>query len=130
MKQSFLIVNYSLLIKLGLFIALLVILLSSCAKEEHMVLYRITDAVSGFDVNYRDAGGVLVKENVDTQSGEDTWTYSFMAEEGDIVFVSAIYKDPESAIKVEVLIDQKVYKQGSSIGDTVKYVTVSGTVPY
>lgn len=95
-----------------------------------MVLYRITDVVSGFDVNYRDVDGALIKESIETQSGEDTWTYSYMAEEGDIVFVSAIYKDVESAIKVEILIDQKVYKQGSSIGDTVKYVTVSGTVPY
>jgi hypothetical protein len=124
------IINYSLLIKLGLFLVLIMVLASSCKKEEHMVLYRITEAVSGFDVNYRDANGVLLKENIETQSGEDTWTYSYMAEEGDIVFVSAIYKDPESAIKVEILIDQKVYKQGSSIGDTVKYVTVSGTVPY
>lgn len=114
------------------YLALIVILsiAASCSKTEHPVTYRITDAISGFDVNYRDASGNLVSERVETQSGEDTWSYGFMAEEGDIVFVSARYKDPVSAIKVQVMIDGKVYKEGTSNGDTVRYVTVSGTVPY
>jgi len=130
MKPSLLIINYSLLIKHSLLLILIMMLAVSCRKEEHSVLYRVTEADSGFDLNYRDASGKLVKTNIETQSSEDEWTYGFMAEEGDIVFVSARYKDPESAIKVQVLIDQKIYKEGSSNGDTVKYVTVSGTVPY
>jgi hypothetical protein len=53
-----------------------------------------------------------------------------MADEGEIVFVSAIYKDINSRINVRILIDGKVYKQGASKYDTVRYVTVSGTVPF
>ena len=114
-------------------IATTIILLffASCEKEsKHPVTYRITNSDSGFDVNYRDDNGKLQSEKVTTQSAEDIWSYSFDAEEGDIVFVSAIYKDINSAIKVQLFIDGKVYKEGSSTGDTTKYVTVSGTVPY
>jgi hypothetical protein len=109
----------------------MVIGLLSCEKQkEYNVQYRISEAISGFDVNYRDGEGILQQESIDTQSGEDTWRFNFEALEGDILFVSARYKDPESAIRVEVLLDGKVFKQGSSTNDTTKYVTVSGTVPF
>ena len=110
---------------------LAIFFLASCEKESrHPVTYIITDSDSGFDVNYRDGDGNLHNEKVATQSAEDVWTYSFDALEGEIVFVSAIYKDINSAIRIQVLIDGKVYKEGGSTGDTTKYVTVSGTVPY
>lgn len=109
----------------------LIILLMACTKEkEKKVSYLITKSVSGFDVNYSIADGNLVKKSIVTESAEDRWTYEFIAEEGDIVFVSAIYKDITSAIKVQILIDGKVYKEGSSKQDTINYVTVSGTVPF
>ena len=114
-----------------LYILPLLFILVSCEKsKEKQVSYIITKSVSGFDVNYRVADGTLVKEHIKAESAQDKWQYSFTAEEGDIVFVSAIYKDITSAISVQVLIDGKVYKQGSSSQDTVKYVTVSGTVPF
>jgi len=109
----------------------LIFILFSCQKEkEKKVSYLITKSVSGFDVNYSTANGELLKEHVVTASAQDRWEYDFIAEEGDIVFVSAIYKDITSAITVQIIIDGKVYKQGSSSQDTVRYVTVSGTVPY
>jgi len=109
----------------------LIFILFSCQKEkEKKVSYLITKSVSGFDVNYRTVNGEFQKENVVTASAQDRWEYDFIAEEGDIVFVSAIYKDITSAITVQIIIDGKVYKQGSSSQDTVRYVTVSGTVPY
>ena len=109
----------------------LLLILGSCEKsKEKQVSYVITRSVSGFDVNYRIADGTLVKEHIETESAQEKWQYSYTAEEGDIIFVSAIYKDITSAISVQILIDGKVYKQGSSSQDTVRFVTVSGTVPF
>jgi choline kinase len=114
-----------------LYILPVLLLFVSCQKtNDKQVSYLISKSVSGFSVNYRTADGSLVKEEVSVSSAEDRWQYDFMAEEGDIVFVSAIYKDIHSAINVQIIVDGKVYKQGSSIQDTVKYVTVSGTIPY
>lgn len=118
--------------KKAFYISIILLLsLTGCEKDsKHPVMYRITESDSGYDVNYRDGDGVLQSEEVITQSAEDVWSYSFEALEGDIVFVSAIYKDLNSAIKVQVFIDGKIYKEGSSVGDTTSYVVVSGTVPY
>ena len=96
----------------------LVFLLFSCEKtSEKQVTYYITGSISGFDVNYRAAEGTLLSERIETSSAEDEWKYSFSAEEGDIVFVSAIYADISSAITVQVLINGKLFKQGSSSQD-------------
>lgn len=114
-----------------LFAGIVMILLFSCDKSvEHKVAYFITRPVSGFEVNYLDGTGQLKNEVIETQSAEDEWRYSYVAEEGDIVFVSARYTDPESALLVRILLDGKVYKESSSSGDTTRYITVSGTVPY
>lgn len=103
----------------------------ACQKEkEAKVQYIVSKAASGFDVAYLNSDGKLVGEWVPTASAEDRWTYAFSAKEGDIVYVSARYHDITSAINVQVLINGKVYKQGSSIQDTTRFVTVSGTVPY
>jgi len=111
-------------------VTLMALIFQACEKEESIIEYKITKAISGFDVNYRNGDGELIKANIPTSSGEDIWNYSFSAYQGDIVFVSARYRDINSAIKVQVLIDGKVFKEGSSTNDTVKYVTVSGTVPF
>ena len=105
---------------------------ASCEKdrEDKNVLYFITDSESGFDVIYRNENGNILSENVLVAGKEDEWEYSFSSRQGEIVYVSACYKDINSGIKVMVLIDDKIYKSGSSEGDTIKYVTVSGTIPY
>ena len=114
-----------------LYIIPILFVLVSCQKDrEKKVTYLVTKAISGFDVNYRTADGNLLSEHIETSSAQDEWRYGFTAEEGDIVFVSAIYDDMASSITVQILIDGKVYKQGSSVQDTIKYVTVSGTVPF
>jgi len=114
-----------------IYIIPILLVLVSCQKDrEKQVSYIVTKAISGFDVNYRTADGSLLSEHIETSSAQDEWKYNFTANEGDIVFVSAIYNDIASAITVQILIDGKVYKQGSSVQDTVKYVTVSGTVPF
>ena len=94
------------------------------------VVYYITDSDSGFEVNYNNENGELINENIVTQSESDVWTYEFIGEKGDIVFVSAIYYDSESKLKVQIRMDGKVYKEGYSKHDTTGYLVVSGTVPY
>jgi hypothetical protein len=102
----------------------------SCDKENsRQVIYRITDSASGFNVRYLDVSGELISEKIITQSAQDVWNYSFQSEDGGIVFVSTNYKDPESAIKVQIMIDGKIYKQAASKNDTISFITVSGVVP-
>ncbi len=114
------------------FLLILVILsLSACEKNEYkLVKYLVTDSESGFNVTYRNSSGATVSEEISVASTEDEWTYTYKAEKGDIVYVSAIYKDINSKIKVAVLINGKVYKQASSKYDTINFVTVSGTIAY
>ena len=108
-----------------------IFIMVACQKDKEVkVSYIVTKAISGFDISYRNADGKVMSEWVNTSSAEDRWNYNFTASEGDIVYVSARYYDITSAINVQILVDGKVYKQGSSVHDTVSYVTVSGTIPY
>jgi hypothetical protein len=114
-----------------LFIAVIAILFASCEKrEDKQIKYVATDATSGFTINYTDAGGNIQSENVEAESAQDKWQKSFVVEQGEIVYLSGKYDDPTSALKLIIYVDGKVYKQGSSVGDTVKFLTVSGVIPY
>ncbi|MCD4745927.1 MAG: hypothetical protein K8R58_06475 [Bacteroidales bacterium] len=115
-------------------IILITIILSfiACEKDnnEKEVTYLITDSDSGFDVTYKNKDKETVFEKVLVASSEDKWKYFFKAVKGDIVYVSANYTDINSAIKVKILIDGKVYKEAATKYDTTSFVTVSGTIPY
>ena len=116
---------------LAAIVSLLTLLCYSCEKEGgQKVRYQVSRSVSGFEANYMNGEGTLTWDMVTTQSAQDIWTYDFEALPGDVVFISTRYRDITSAIKVQILIDGKVYKEGSSSNDTVSFVTVSGTVPY
>lgn len=107
------------------------IMLAGCEKrEQKLVKYIATDATSEYSISYRDASGELISKNITAQSKEDEWVYSFMSEKGNIVYVSGIYRDVNSSLKIMIMIDGKIYKQGESNGDTVNYLVVSGVVPY
>lgn len=99
-------------------------------NEEKIITYRITDNESGFMVTYKNETGELVSEIIINNSSEDIWKYRFNATEGNIIYVSANYKDINTGIKVEILINGKVFKQSESLYDTLNFVTVSGTVPF
>jgi len=104
---------------------------ASCQKTNQVkVKYIVSDAVSAYNLQYLDASGELINETVYPESAQDQWHFEYMADEGDIVYVSGNYKDINSALKIMILLDGKVYKQASNEGDTLKYLTVSGTVPY
>ena len=111
---------------------LVILLMSACEKfdEEKQVRYLISNCESGFNVTYRDENGTLIKKDISTLSAEDKWSYSFTGKQGEIVYVSAIYKDITSEINVQILVDEKLLKQASSKYDTLNFVTVSGTIPY
>jgi hypothetical protein len=103
----------------------------SCQVDKsYQVTYLVTDCSSGFDIWYRNENTDLIHERVIPVSEEDEWKYNYIAEEGDIVFISAIYDDINSSLKAKILIDNKVYKEALSKHDTANFVIVSGTVPY
>ena len=117
--------------KLILFSVGIWLLAMACQNENQVkVNYIVTDAVSAYNLQYLDASGELINETISPESAQDQWHFEYMANEGDIVYVSGNYKDINSALKIMILLDGKVYKQASNEGDTLKYLTVSGTVPY
>lgn len=120
------------LIKITVMTLMVLFIHNSCDinEEERSVTYRISNNHSGFDVTYRIADGSLNKATIDISSKEDIWTYNFTGTEGDIVYVSANYKDINTGIRIQILLDGKTFKQGSSLYDTLNFVTVSGTIPY
>jgi hypothetical protein len=106
------------------------LMLFSCEKQEDVtVKYIATNAVSEFHLSYRLPSGALQSENITASSIQDQWSYSFTAQQGDIVYLSGNYKDINSGLKLLILMDGKVYKQASTVGDTINFVIVSGVVP-
>lgn len=117
--------------KLVLLIFSIGLLITACQQENQVkVKYIVSDAVSAYNLQYLDAQGALIDESILPESAQDQWQFEYLADEGDIVYVSGAYKDINSALKIMILLDGKVYKQASNEGDTLKYLTVSGTVPY
>ncbi len=105
--------------------------LGACNREDQkMVTYKGTKAISAYNLYYTDANQQTQQIVVEANSGQDVWSHEFMADQGDIVYLSGKYEDSESALKLMILIDGKVYKQAENQGDTLKYLTVSGSIPY
>ena len=115
-----------------LMLAIFLIITAACEKDskEVKVTYIATDSDSDFEIVYRNENNKTVSKTVDITSAEDEWIYTFKGEEGDIVYVSAYYADPASSISLKIMLDEKVYRQGYSVNDTTRWVTVSGTIPY
>jgi hypothetical protein len=114
-----------------IWLIIITIILVACQKDDEvLVKYQVSNNATGFRVNYLNESGELMNKDIDVNSSQDIWSYSFQAERGQIIFVSAIYMEINDEINVSLLIDGKIYKQGASSHDTIKYVTVSGTVPY
>lgn len=112
-------------------LAILSTFLISCNKTAPVpITYQASDAISAFTVKYIDADGNLQTTQVNPQSAQDVWQFSFTGEQGDIIYLSGKYTDSYSALKLMIKIDGKVYKQASNEGDTLHYLTVSGVVPF
>ena len=107
------------------------LLFAACNKSyQKKVTYLSTGAISAYNLQYLNDQNVLVKTTIESQSTQDVWKYEFLSDQGEIVYVNGNYKDVNSALKIQLLIDGKVYKQGETQGDTLKYLVVSGVVPY
>ncbi|MBC8486628.1 MAG: hypothetical protein H8D45_11375 [Bacteroidetes bacterium] len=115
-----------------IYIPIILLIIFACEKESTIVKvqYKVRKAYSETEITYRDVEKNLKTEMVDFQSGEDVWQYSFEGEKGDIVYISTRYVDSTSSVKVQVLLDGKIYKEGSSNNEPGIYVTISGTIPY
>jgi len=111
---------------------LVLIAFSACDKydQQKKISYFITDSDSGFEVYYLDKEGNISFEQVTTNSEDDEWVYSFEGEKGDIVYLSVIYYDINSKVRSRILIDNKIYKEGYSVQDTGRFMTISGTIAY
>jgi len=102
-----------------------------CSKITQVkVTYEATSAISEYNLYYLTPEGDLMNSQINPQSAQDVWHYSYFADEGDIVYVSGRYADINSALKIIIKVDGKIYKQASNEGDTLKFLTVSGVVPY
>lgn len=105
-------------------------MLFSCNKySEKSVTYLATDALSDYTLQYLDEFGALHTILVKPASAKDVWKWETIKNEGDIIYLNGKYNDVNSALKLMILINGKTYKQASSIGDTVRYLVVSGTIP-
>lgn len=117
--------------KFVFYIMVVALLFSACNKtHQKKVTYIATGSVSAYNLQYMNDQNVLVNTTVEPQSAQDEWKYEFMSDQGEIVYINGIYKDINSALKLQLLVDGKVYKQGATQGDTLKYLVVSGVVPY
>ena len=117
--------------KLISFILILVVALTACHKPyQKKVTYITTGAISAYNLQYLDDQNELVNTEVIPQSEQDIWKYEYMSDQGEIVYINGNYKDINSALKIQLLIDGKVYKQAETTGDTIKVLVVSGVVPY
>jgi len=131
MLTLFLTFNSSKMLKKIFFLLLTGMVFYSCTKNQQVkVTYETIGAISAYNLYYLDGNGTLKQTTVEPQSAQDKWSCNFTGEQGDIVYVSGNYKDPNSALKLLIKIDGKIYKQGSNEGDTIRFLTVSGVVPY
>lgn len=113
-----------------IFALLLIILACEKEREEVTVKYRVSNAYSETELKYQDGDANLKSEVVNFESTEDIWDYSFTGNRGDIIYISTVYHDSTSSVKVEILLDGKTFKVGSSTHEPDKYITVSGTIPF
>lgn len=111
-------------------IILLISVIGCTDSDKVNVKYIATGSVSAYNLQYLNENGDLIDKEEEPQSAQDQWSYGYIASEGDIVYLSGNYNDINSALKLMILIDGKVYKQSSTKSDTLSRITVSGTIPY
>ncbi len=106
-------------------------LFSSCSDTSQVsVTYTASGSVSAYDLEYIDQSGELISIKVNPESAQDSWSVSYFADKGDIVYLSGYYKNVNSSLDLMILLDGKTHKQATSVGDTLSYLTLSGTIPY
>ena len=115
-----------------IYISVVFLILVACENENDAanVSYKVSNAYADTEVSYRDCNGITVSNLIEFESGEDVWNYSMKLNRGEIIYLSAVYQDSSSSVNLQIIVDGKVYKQGSSNNQPQKYITISGTIPY
>ena len=113
-------------------VVLFIMLLTNGCNDDKQVKveYEASLSVSKYSLSFMDDTGTLKELTIEPEGADDVWRYSMIADEGDIVYVSGKYNDINSALRLNIKIDGKIYKSASSKGDTLKFLVVSGVVPY
>lgn len=113
-------------------LTLILLLFSACdiEKDKITVSYKVSNAYALTEVSYRNNDAQIVTELVDFQSAEDVWSYDMELRRGDIVYLAAIYEDSTSSVKLQILMDGKVFKEGSNNNEPGKYLILSGSIPF
>ncbi len=110
---------------------LFALMLSACTRNTMVKIeYEASEITYPYTISYLNGDGILVHQNINPVSKEDIWTCSFLLNEGSIVYLSGIYKSINASLRLTIKVDGKIYKEGYSKYDTVKYLVVSGVVPY
>jgi len=110
---------------------IVILLFTACNKQQQVTVeYEASTAVSAYELSYQNEFGILIDTLISPQSSEDVWHHSMKLPKGDIVYLSGKYDDINSSLKLSIKIDGKIYQEQYSVGDTVHYVIVSGTIPY
>jgi|GEM_PF-1342281 len=113
-------------------IAALTMLGTGCEKSDtRKVSYFVTNSQAGFNVSYLDENGTIQSAYISTASANDKKVITtYLANDGDIVYISVKDTTTSSFVKVRIFIDDKIYKEASRTDDKTMPVTVSGTIPY
>lgn len=119
--------------KIIFLVFILFVTLVSCNKEAHKkeIVYLVSNSLAGFNASYLDETASIKTSYFTTASANDKVKIStFLADEGDIIYLSVRDTATLSFVKVFIFINGQVYKQASRTNDKTMPVTVSGTVPY
>lgn len=108
------------------------LLMTACETENEKinVTYRVSNAYAETEVSYRNSDAQIVSEVITFNSPQDIWTYDMSLRRGEIVYISAIYSDSTSSVKLEILMDGKLFKEGSNNNEPGKYLILSGSIPF
>jgi hypothetical protein len=124
MKKDFKIIAFAIMLLLSF---------TACEKndENRNVVYQVSDIQSQYKVKYLDETGILITKEITPASDTDHWEYEFTAKEGSILYLLVNFQEKNEELKLQIIIEGRLYKQAASINDTTKYyLTISGTVPY
>lgn len=96
---------------------------STAADSSHAVRYTVGGTASSFDITYENEDGGTSQKS-DVSSG---WSYSFEAEEGDFVYISAQNTTDNGSVEVTIYNNGEVFKTSESEGEYV-IATADGTL--
>ena len=93
---------------------LLIVSSSGCLSTTYNVKYEVTGSASKVFITYQNENGGTSQEEASVP-----WSYSFTAESGDFVYVSAQNQGDNGSVTVTIYKDGEVFKTSTSSGGYV-----------